>query len=383
MDGHALSADIYEYASEDSTGDGVDGEGDLPHGPAGKPPLAPPNVATDLPASFRSSVLARIRENVGSGRVELACLISLVLVLTQMYWGRAYNRRLADAWLRVAHPFYSETFAATGTGSSLLVSYGWNSFEYFASGHSSCSYALVKLDLHARQCFWRYLWGLISGFNDVMDIEIGLLSQERFSVMVGRRMRMKALQELHSSLEEVVSYRKLPGLSPALCVLSDSNEATERLLSQSSSVVSLFNKAPAQLEHLIVTDLVPSERFSRLLPKSNTLRLRYKLPHQHTNFDDIIPILQGVLRLVDVAAALRLSDKAKESVKKTREPLIKKQEQAAEEERLEALNKKKAEKREEEERSKSLTPQMVQKREEKRQRKEAKQRLPRVKMVKM
>lgn len=84
--------------------------------------------SSTLAPSFRSFAVTRLRENLGDGRLEMLCGLALFFAIFQIYRGRSMNRRLAQLWLRTAHPFLSGVFRTTGTAKSALLAYVKTSF---------------------------------------------------------------------------------------------------------------------------------------------------------------------------------------------------------------------------------------------------------------
>lgn len=335
-----------------------------------EPPQLPSSPSDALPKWLRN------------GRLEWGCCVGLVFVVLQAFIGKKENEKTIESWARTTKDLFNETFEICGFNDSLLKAFSWDYFEFFASGRSNCLYCLVRLQCRPRQCPWQtFILRFLTGNDDMMDVEIPITTSEKFSLVIGRRMLLKTLQSLNKDLGTCISVKRSTLLSPMLTVLSDSGEVVDKLIT--SDMADVLNNYAKSIRHLILSDIIPSDRFADLTPDNKILRVSIALPSEG-RMHEVVPVLKAIFILVDSASNITLSEHARDKVKKAREELQKRQQKETEEERREADEKKKAEKRQEElERVKTMSPESRRKWEDKQQKKEAKAMKPKMKLLHM
>eukprot|EP01068_Selenidium_serpulae_P004515 Selendium_serpulae@DN3615_c0_g1_i1.p1 len=313
--------------------------------------------------------------------VEICVFIAFNLALVHMHFGKKRNEEIASAWFEGTAPFFESQFASTRIDNKNdIVARGWHMYECFATGRRNCQYCLTLLECLPRQCPWM-LWGFcnVVPAGDSARLEIPLDNMGSFIVCIARKRSAKRIATENKDVAACACRRVVPGLTSDLVVLSDCQEAVDKLLS--ASIIQQLNKSAPNIRSIVVSDALASDR---KVNHQMLVRVELLLPSTTDSQEmgaEMKAPLNAIFAIVDEAPFVKLSEKTKIEVRKARENLSKMTTEEEDEARATELAKRREDKaREEDERIERMTPDQQRKYDERQQKRQIKQRQPRIKI---
>ncbi|XP_053991668.1 uncharacterized protein LOC128883392 isoform X2 [Hylaeus volcanicus] len=243
----------------------------------------------------------------------LACLVVL-FVFSFMLRGRHQNKQISLNYANALHTIAACSFKQAAFPTSLLKSYGWSHYEYFATCHPFCTYLLVRFELLARQCCWQTLLSTIRHKTDLLHIEMRLPMSPKFTLLIGQRLQLKSLLETFPTIVETLNVQKVNDIPPGYSVLSDAKLIPELIFSACPSFCQLLQCIPCDdLNYCIVSDLIESPRYPEI-KHGVLLQLCCAMPST-----TLFPMyIETLLSLSKTVCGLDLPEKTKASLKKLR-----------------------------------------------------------------
>jgi len=273
--------------------------------------------------------------------VESAMVCLAVVYVTNYFYGKSQNNKIAEDFARNAVASLQSQFAAVGIHSdhsskglsendrldgnfkSLLVKEHVSCYKLYASGRRYCKGVVVTLDLMPRQELFSVILGFVQRWDDVVRVEVPMNEADMSSLVFvlcprTRRAQMREFEDVSKLCKEVKS---LPSAMPTrLSVMTDCADAVPALLKDDVlSTVSTFHR---QIRYVHFTDRVTVDE-SREEPLLSDRYLRFEF-----SGEDVCSNVSGLLKLVtsaiDGVGRLKLSKASLKASAKKRSTLTKK-----------------------------------------------------------
>ncbi|UKK02862.2 hypothetical protein MACK_002959 [Theileria orientalis] len=214
----------------------------------------------------------------------------LVFVSLVMYAVVGYhrNKKIATGLSMAAEQVLEDNFAYVERDPNILDVKGWNHFEMYASGRTSCRGILIKLDLRKRQCFWHEtVITLFQPQNDRVNYDI-----------------------LFESLLMFTNVYDCKDVPDNMRVYLDSNDKS--VVQFANYVLHQLSPFINNLEHLYISDVDSTDT---TLTKKPRLQCRFTLTK---NYEDFTRLTRLVVHIADCAKNFSLTPKARELTLKER-----------------------------------------------------------------
>lgn len=329
--------------------------------------------------------------------ITFLCLVGLC-VWSFMY-GKITNRILAIKWVAVHKELFSEQFALISAASNaepnpdelLSQDNGYNSYKFYASGRKSCSALLAEITLIKRNdVFWRIIDALAFPCYDKVTTQTVLTESSSchpFLFFLCRKGKQVSIRDGNPFFKEFTSQMSVPSLSSDLVVFSEVQEVIDQVLSADD--IKIINDLSDFVEMISITDL-NTEIIDGVVensPPKKVLTCTFRLPAPGY-MDQIVPLTELSLRMIDIISSLKLSIGGKNKVDRNRKVLTDRVAKALAEKRLleekEENEKKKLEKLEKEKQEYEKLPSHLKvkrdREEEKKKKKEANKSMMKKKM---
>jgi len=309
----------------------------------------------------------------------------IIAYILNFFIGKQRNESIARAWLKSVINEFESNFTRVGMlntpGGSLfadkLIKESHSAFVLKATGRVNCIGAQVTLQLRKRQDFvTHFIIESILGTTDTIIVDV-LLDDNAMDSFVFACVRKKEEKKYRKAAADLSQFTKaaqsLDELNSSFVVISEVDELVNRFMTQ--SVTAALNKPLAQ--DFIRMHFSDQGIASPGYPRS--LQFEFKIPNDQ---EKQAAMMNFVFYFIDRVATTQLSKPAKQITDKHRQKV---QEAALKEklaQRQEAIQQKKIEKiQKEKEKLDKLSPEEQRRMEEKMAKKEAKKRVPKMKVL--
>jgi len=309
----------------------------------------------------------------------------IMVYLLNFFIGRYKNEAIAKSWLSSVIQEFEANFTKVGMpagpGSSLfanrLIKESQAVFKLKATGRINCVGVQATLQLRKRQDFVScYIMETIFGTVDTLLVDV-LLEESTMDSFVFACLKKKEEKKYRKATPDIAQFTKnaqsVEGLNSAFVVVSEVDELVNRFMPQ--SVVATLNKP--LLNEFVRMHFTDQGIVSPNYPRS--LQFEFKLT---SDAEKLASMMKLVFFLIDRVATMQLSKPAKQVTDKHRqkvEEAIQKEKVA---QRQEAIQQKKIDKvREEKEKLDKLSPEEQRRMEEKMAKKDAKKKIPKMKVL--
>ncbi|XP_953314.1 uncharacterized protein TA10570 [Theileria annulata] len=245
-------------------------------------------------------------------RRNYACFLVLVAFLVAYgFYGYDRNKKWATKLCEEAMPVLEENFAYIEQDPKPPEEKGWNDFEMYASGRTSCKGLLITFQFVKRQCFWHeHFIRLLYSSKDMVafDVQFEYLDQLLFAVC--RKVNNKSFVTQYPHLL-LFSYlyegKDLPD-----CFRAYVNSTDKSVVQFASHVLHLVQPFINNLEYFYLSDVVSSE--SELV-KRPVLSCCFRLRKKSEDFQNLV---KTMINLVDYCKNFSMPQKLREAVTKER-----------------------------------------------------------------
>ena len=264
-------------------------------------------------------------------KVELGFLAFLLLYVANYFYGSLVNKEVALRWLRVVRPLFVTQFSRVDVLSRTSPS----TFELYCTGRKNCYGANVSLTLHERQDMLALIMSLFTKVGDEVSVDIPMTdAMAPILLCICRESKEKKWKEEFPELGVMAKVRKVDGMAPSLCFMSDSAELSSLV---DVAVSAVLEKHSDLIKLIYVTDVYDKGEYDQVA------RFVFRMPRAK-HMDDMGVLLRLVMHMVDLFAAFKLSSQQLSKARAKRKKYLAKKMQASREEREEEVRRKKSEK---------------------------------------
>eukprot|EP01054_Gregarina_sp_Poly1_P011018 Gregarina_sp_Poly_1__11017@NODE_878_length_5897_cov_80_799828_g615_i1_p3_GENE_NODE_878_length_5897_cov_80_799828_g615_i1NODE_878_length_5897_cov_80_799828_g615_i1_p3_ORF_typecomplete_len334_score55_66DUF1682/PF07946_14/1_8e43DUF98/PF01947_16/0_083PH_RBD/PF12068_8/0_19_NODE_878_length_5897_cov_80_799828_g615_i121893190 len=263
----------------------------------------------------------------------------LTLAIILVWTGKSSNETVAKIWCHAAMDFLRTKFARVD---DKIRAISYHEYEVFASGRKHLSHCLISLNLIPRQdlitghlapTLLRILNGsdptAFGSFTtrDKMIVEFGIRFQtpQRYTFILGRKMRYKALATINEAMKSSVSKQEDLGseIPPWLCIIGDSRKATQSILKFKpvQQFVSIAAAEKTTFISLHISDMLKSDRWP--LDYHGVVRLEVAMKENSQNTNLIQGYLKAVMEIIDCLNSWTPDEEICRQVAKARTPIAK------------------------------------------------------------
>lgn len=312
----------------------------------------------------------------------VAGAILFVYVATAIY-GKTVNSGIAKAFEKECLEVYEQNFHQVGEKEDqYFVQEGFSNYRLYATGRAHCSFCFTSLDLAKRQdaCSTYILSNIgMMTWEDTVRLEIPIDTVDNFSFIIYRKAFNKGLKT--DDLSAYGRVRKaddsqFPGVNKDFVVMTDCGEIVGTVLSQ--SVLQTIKKYEKCVKKIRISD---TNLGSNVVKKG--IIAEFRLPAKTSDFEKMTNLVRMTMQLVDCVAQYRMSEKARKAIQESRAEA---QKTSAADQRIQneqRMQQKKIEKQKAAEKDwENLTPEQQRKKEEQAYKKQLKNRMPKMKMLK-
>lgn len=256
--------------------------------------------------------------------LEMIMLIGLIAYFSNYFVGRNKNSKLANMWLTAHRQLLEDNFAMVGddgkkeTDSSGPVGFVKESESLYAlwcSGRTCCEGMLVELKMIKRQDLVSGVIGLIRKTQDQVQIkvEISKDSMDNFVLAIATKKSaarlFKDMTDLSKFCTSVAKPDEKYHIPVGFALLSEIQEAAAAIID--SRLIAMLNKYSSLIDFIHISDQFsgPQDTETTEVKQPETKRMlivSYFIPEK-TDLEDLKPLLQLVLHLVDKLKRFRLS----------------------------------------------------------------------------
>lgn len=330
--------------------------------------------------------------------IEMLFLSGLVLYFFNYAMGKNKNIKIANSWLTHHRQLLEENFALVGDDSNTssdpqgFIKESDSVYSLWCSGRTLVEGMLVELKLIKRQDLLSITMGLLKKVSDQVQIKVEL-SKDSMDSFVFALCNKKSAGKLFKDMIDLKQYcvnvakaDEKYSLPSGFSLLSEIGEASSAIID--SKLLTMLSKYSQNIESLHISDQYSGLSMQDQDPQmakpeiKKMLILTYSF-NEKTDFDDLKPLLQLVIYLVEKLKRFRLSREGKSKADKNRQRVEEEYLKNTHQSRMEAAALKKEEKRKLE-KEKMMNEENEEKQiklERKMKRKDAKKAMPKMKSM--
>ncbi|CAD5117264.1 DgyrCDS6056 [Dimorphilus gyrociliatus] len=346
-----------------------------------------------------------LRTNWDSYYLEILMLSGLAVYFLNFLAGKSKNHRIAQSWLNAHKKLLSDNFAIVGDdgqgtditepGSNELLKESENVYSLWCTGRVGCEGMLVTLRLLKRHDLVTSLARIFKPQQDQLTIRINMDANEMdsFVLLIANKKLSTRLQKDMNDLSLYSTEKKNPEkyeIPTSFTLMSEIGEATAAVLDR--RMVAALNNHEKSISYIHISDQYSGQKQQddtqpqAVVPQTKkVLIFCFNLDSETKDMNEVQKLMTVVLNCLDKVKRIRLSKEAKMKADKNRARVEEKFHKAAHAQRQEAAQARRDEKRraEKERIMNEGDPEKQRKLEEKENRKEARKRVPKMKMMKV